>query len=150
MVEIGKKLIDGLDWKDIFPGVAAVNLTADGTGLALSLRLTKKEGTPIYHVPEGTPGAHPVAIKRVNETDFYNLGAKQLAEKVGLTMPKTLAFVEYLGLRSDSDCYKEIKIGKSVHKMYSQRAIQKIQSALSKHDPDEIWKNHQMKIGSKK
>ena len=80
-----------------------------------------------------------VAVKRVDELGFYNLGAKQLAEKVGLTMPKAVAVVDYLGLRERTDCCKEFKIGKSVHKRYSQEAIDAIAGALKKASTAEIW-----------
>ena len=83
----------------MFKGVAAIEITENGTGPRLSLRLSKKEGNPIHLVPEGTPGTPIVAEKRVNELGFYNLGAKQLAEKVGLTIPKVVAAVDHLSLR---------------------------------------------------
>ncbi|MDW7979610.1 MAG: hypothetical protein RMH97_03480 [Verrucomicrobiales bacterium] len=71
--------------------------------------------------------------------DYYNLGAKQLAEHLGLTTPKTIAVVDYLDLRNDSECYKEIKIGKATFKRYSQKAIQRIREALKKKSAEEIW-----------
>jgi hypothetical protein len=52
-----------------------------------------------------------VAVKRVNELDFYSLGVKQLAKKLNLTMPKAIAVVDYLDLRGDGECCKEFKIG---------------------------------------
>lgn len=103
----------GRNWNEIFPGVATIELTADGSGPNLSLRISKKEGTSIQIVPEGTPGA-PVIIKRVNDLDYYNLGAKQLAENVGKSMPKTIAAVHYLGLQNDPEYYKEVRIGKFI------------------------------------
>jgi hypothetical protein len=136
---IGKEVLQGRPWAKVFQGVAAVEISADGAGPALSLRLSKKEGIPIQLVPEGTPGASVVAVKRVDDLGFYSLGAKQLAEKVGLTMPKVVAIVDYLGLRDQSDCYKEIKIGKAVFKRYSQKAIGAITEALKKESADEIW-----------
>lgn len=89
-------------------------------------------------MPEGTPGASVVAVKRVDELGFYNLGAKELAENVGLSMPKAVAAVGYLGLRNRSECYK-IKIGRAVFKRYSQKAIDSIKQALKKESADEIW-----------
>ncbi len=80
---MSKELLQGKGWEHVFQGVAAVEITADGTGPSLSLRLTKKEGIPIQLVPEGTPGASVVAVRRVNELDFYSLGAKQLAKSSG-------------------------------------------------------------------
>lgn len=136
---IGKEVSQGRSWAEVFQGAAAVEIAADGTGPTLSLRLSKKEGIPIQLVPEGTPGASVVAVKRVNELDFYSLGAKQLAEKVGLTINKTVAVVDYLGLRRDLECYKEFKIGSQLHKRYSPKAIEKIKKALEDESADEIW-----------
>ena len=82
-----------------------------------------------------------VAVKRVNELDFYSMGAKQLAEKVGLSLNKTVAVVDHLKLRSDQECYKEIKIGKSTFKRYSPKAIEKIQLCLKKTSADTIWES---------
>jgi len=138
--QIGRAVSKGSAWTGIFRGVAAVEIAADGAGPSLSLRLSKKEGIPIQLVAEGTPGASVVAVKRVNELDFYSLGAKQLAEKVGVTMPKAVAVVDYLGLRNDADCYKEFKIGSQTHKRYSPRAIERIKAALKKESVDEMWR----------
>lgn len=131
LIDIGRNLLSGKHWTDVFPGVAAVEVTADGSGPTLSLRLAKKVGVPIQIVPEGTQGASVVAVKRVNELDYYNLGAKQLAEKLGLTTPKLVAVVEHIGIRENIEYYKEFKIGNPVHKRYSQKAIIKISEALA-------------------
>lgn len=136
---MGKEVQQGKAWSDVFQGAAAVEITADGTGPTLSLRLSKKEGIPIQLVAEGTPGAHVVAVKQVDELGFYNLGAKQLAEKVGLTMPRVVAVVDHLKLRDEQDSYKEFKIGSTVHKRYSQKAVERIKEALKEQSADEIW-----------
>lgn len=145
---IGREVSAGKTWDEVFPGAAAVEIAADGSGPSLSLRLSKKEGIPIQLVAEGTPGASVVAVKRVDELSFYNLGAKQLATKVGLTMPKAVAVVEHLGLRNDQDCYKEFKFGKTLHKRYSQKAIKKIGQALEKETAEEIWRKRHRRAGT--
>jgi hypothetical protein len=139
---VAEEVSKGATWAELFPGVAAVEIVAEGTGPSLSLRLSKKEGIPIQLVPEGTPGAAIVAVKRVNELDFYSLGAKQLAEKVGLTPPKSVAVVDYIGLRKDPECYKEFKIGSQTHKRYSPKAIEKVREALEREGIDEIWRKY--------
>ncbi len=136
---LGRKVQQGADWQSVFPGVATIQLTADGVGPALSLRLTKTQGIPVHLVPEGTPGATVVAVKRVNELDFYNHNLTTLSELVGLTTSKTLAMVAYLGLSSDPDCFKVIAIGKARHKRYSQRAASAIREALKTVDPQKAW-----------
>ena len=90
-------------------------------------------------MPEGTPDAAVVAVKRVNELDFYSLGAKQLAKKVNLTMPKAIAVVDYLGLRKDGESYKKFKIGTQIYKRYSPKAIEKINAALQQEQAEVIW-----------
>lgn len=137
---IGREVSQGRAWTDVFRGAEAVEIKADGMGPSLSLRLSKKEGIPIELVAEGTPGASVVAVKRVDELGYYSLGAKQLAEKVGLTMPKAVAVVDYLSLRNEQECYKEIKIGKAVFKRYSQKAADAIQQCLKNESADEIWR----------
>ncbi len=136
---LGIDLLAGKAWADVFQGAAAVEISPDGKGPSLSLRLSKKEGIPIQLVAEGTPGASVVGVRRVDELGYYNLGAKRLAEKVGLTMPKAVAVVDHLGLREQAECYKEFKIGKAVHKLYSPKAIDTINDALKKESAEDIW-----------
>jgi hypothetical protein len=142
---LGNSLLAGKKWGDVFPGVAAVEMKVDGTVPSLSLRLSKKEGIPIQIVAEGTPGASVVAVKSVSELGFYNLGAVQLAKKVGLTMPNTLAVLTYPGLQNDPKYYKKIRIGGSEFKRYSPMAIDSIKEALTSKSADEIWKRRSMK-----
>lgn len=140
-----QELARGKAWHEVFPGVAAVKIVTDGTGPSLSLRLSKKEGFPIQLVSEGTPGAAVVAVKRVNELDYYSLGAKQLAEKLDMTVPKVVAIVDYLGLRDDQEVYKEFRIGSQTHKRYSHKAIEMIKQALETKSADEIWHTQKAK-----
>lgn len=146
---LGRELSQSKPWVDVFRGAAAVEIAVDGTGPSLSLRFSKKEGIPIQVVPEGTPGASVVALKRVNELDFYCLGATKLAEKVGISRPKLLAVVDLLGLRKDKECYREFKIGSQTHKRYSPKAIEKIKEVLRMQSVDEIWAKHKQKSKKK-
>lgn len=137
---LGADLQSGRPWTEAFKGASAIEITASGNGPSLSLRLSKKEGIPIQLVAEGTPGASVVAVKRVNELDFYSLGAKQLAEKLQTSMPKALAAVEHLSIRTQQECYKEFKIGRTLHKRYSQKALEVIREGLKAEGLDDIWK----------
>jgi hypothetical protein len=138
----GRELLRGKSWEEVFPGAASITFTTNGSGQALSLRITKKEGIPVHLVPEGTPGASVVAVKRVNELDFYNLGRDQLAEHVGLSGPKTSAAIWFLKLQEDAECYKQLTIGKSKFNRYSQKAIDRIKEALINTPIEEIWNKY--------
>ncbi|MDD5127642.1 MAG: hypothetical protein PHR43_06090 [Dehalococcoidales bacterium] len=146
---VSRNLVSGKKWQDIFPGVASIEISESGTGPSLAIRWTKKEGVPIHTVPEGTPGAAVVAIKRVSELDFYSLGLKEVAEKVGLTRQKTLAMVRYLKIEGNLEYFKIIPIGKVNYKRYSQKAVNYISEQLPQVSMEEIWKKFGVKHGTK-
>ena len=133
------RLVEGEPWTTVFPGVASINITAEAHGPSISLRLTKNEGMPVQLSKEREEAAAPLALRRVNELGYYNLGARQLAEKVGLTPPKCRAVIDDLGLREDVECFKEFRIGKSKHGRYAPAAIRKINAALEAEPIERIW-----------
>jgi hypothetical protein len=135
----GSHIQPGEEFEQVFPGVSALRLRTDGSGATISLRITKAEGVPIKLVKEGEPGAAVVAVKRVNEIDFYSLGLNDLAEKLELSAPKTLAVIRHLKLQEDDDHFKEIKIGASRFKRYSAQALDRLKKELPALDIEAIW-----------
>ena len=135
------QIATGIHWTDIFPGIAALRLDLDGGGIPFSLRIVKTEdATPIRAVSASDdPGAAVVAIKRVNEMDFYSLGLQDLADKTGVGRNKLLTVIQELNLQSDLDYFKEIRIGRSVHKRYSPKALDELKNRLPSLNVDEIW-----------
>lgn len=133
------RIEDGTDWRDIFPGVASLNLDVEGMGVSLNLRFTKKEGIPIHTVPEGTPGALVVGIRKVKELSYYTMGRNQLAKAVKLSTRKTDALIWYLKLKENEKYCKAIPIGKSKYFKYSREAIGAIKETLKEKSLDEIW-----------
>lgn len=151
--ELGRlaaRVMKGETWPDLFPGVATLRLVTKGTGLNVSLRITKSKGEPIHLVPEGTPGATVVAVKRVDELGFYSLGLSDLAEKVGLTQPKTLAVVKHLGIQESADYFKQVRISKSKFKRYSAKALDLIKRKLPELDLAAIWEEHRPRARRKR
>lgn len=136
---LAKRLSKATNWGQLFPSVSTLSFTQNGYGPSLDLRITKSEGVPVTVVPEGTPGAGVVAIKRVNELDFYNLGRDQLAKKLNLTGPKTTAAVKHFGIKEDPECFKHLKVGNVPFDRYSQKAIEKIKEGLKTKTIEEIW-----------
>jgi hypothetical protein len=137
-----KRIKGGLTWDQLFPGIASIQITAEGFGPSLSLRITKKEGIPIHLVKEGTEGSFVVGVKRVNELDFYNLSPTDVAAKVGLSRPKTLAIIKYLKLREDEECFRLIQIGSAKFARYSRKALDKLSDAIPALSIEEIWQQH--------
>lgn len=130
----------GKSWQDLFPGVASLDLAIDSPdGIPVAIRITKREGQPVHLVPEGTPDAMVVSVKRVNELDYYSLGLRDVAEKTGLSQMRALALVRHLGLQASTEFFKEIPIGKLTFKRYSQKALDAIHEALRTVDMVKVW-----------
>ena len=130
------------EWYKIFPGVAALRVEVE-QGIPLNLRIVKKaNGVPISLVPEGTPGAGVVAVRRVNELGYYSLGLKQVSEQLSLTPPKTLAIIKALRLQTDKEYYSEFRIGKSLFKRYSQKVVDRIKKERPNLDLGVIWEKY--------
>lgn len=140
--KLSKEVQTGKKWEEIFPGLASLDITTTGGGINVDIRITKKEGEKVQLVPEGTPGATVLAVRRVNELDFYSLGLKDIADKVGLGQNKVLAVVKYLRLQDSPDFFKEVKVGKAKFKRYSQNALNKIAAALPKLDIEDVWSKY--------
>lgn len=143
--QLVKKVRAGAKWQDLFPGVASLQLSTEGTGISVQVRITKKEGEKVQLVPEGTPGATVLAVKRVNELDYYSLGLHELANKLGLGNNKALAVVRHLKLQDDPEFFKVVKVGRQTFKRYSAKAIDAAKKALPTLDIDAVWKTHKPK-----
>lgn len=140
-----RRIRRGEGWRQLFPGVARIELSSEGTGLNVSIRLSKADGSPVRLVREGTPEAENatvVAVKRVNELDFYSMGLKGLAAKLALSMPKALALVRHLHIQDNPEYFKEIRIGSQLHKRYSPKALDLLKKTLPTIDMDEVWRLH--------
>ena len=129
---IADNIKKGKEWKELFPGIASIKLVTDGTGLSVSLRITKSEGEPVRLVPEGTPGATIVAVHKVNELSFYSLGLIDMAKQIGSTPHKCLEIIKAFKLQESEEYFKEFRIGKSKHKRYSAKGMQFIKDKLPK------------------
>lgn len=145
--QLGEAIRKGHEWADVFPGVAAIELTATGSGPSLDLRISKKEGIPIQLVPEGTPGATVVAVHKVDSLGFYNLGRDQVAQHLGLSGPKTTALVRHTRLKDDAECFRRITIGRASFDRYSQKAIDRLREAMNHAKMEDVWAEYQARLG---
>lgn len=144
--KLGETISQGRSWEVVFPGVAAIQLTASGTGPSLDLRISKKEGIPIQLVPEGTPGASVVAVHKVDSLGCYSLGRDQLAAHLDLSRPRTTALIGYLKIKGDPECYRRIAIGKASFDRYSQKAIARMRDESKAVDMNEVWAEYQASL----
>lgn len=137
-----KKVQAGRKWQDIFPGVASLELNTEGEGIGINIRITKKEGDEVCLVPEGTPGATVLAVKRVNELDYYSLSFTDISKKLELSRPKTSALMHKLEIYSSDECFKRFKIGKSGFDRYSPKALKRLAKGLEELNIDDVWNEY--------
>ena len=147
--KLTKKIKDGSNWDRIFPGVSTLTFTTNGFGPSLDLRIVKKEGIPVTVVPDGTPGAAVVAIKRVNDLDFYTLNLTALAEKTKTSTSKLGAIIKELKIQENVDAFKEIKIKSQVFKQYSPLALEILKKEMPTLDIEEVWQKNRP-VGKRK
>ena len=136
------KLKTDRPWIEVFPGVAAIDIQVEGEGPTIALRLTKSRGIPVKLVKERSGTDAIVAVKRVDELSYYSLGLYGVAEKVGLTAPKTLAVIQCLKLQKDPEYFKVFRIGAQRYKRYSPRVLTAIKEALRALDMREVWRRY--------
>lgn len=135
----------GKAWEDIFPGVARIQLNKEGDGSKIALRISKKADVEVALVKEGTHDASVVALRTVNELEYYNIGARKMAENIAktfsyITEPKLLAVIKHLRIRDNSEYYKEIQIGKQIHKRFSGKAQRYLMEQIPLLDVENNWR----------
>jgi len=109
---IVKRINKGEDWRAIFPGVATLTIEPDGTGPGLSIRITRNKGEAVRLVQDGDANAAVVAVKRVNEIDFYSMGLNDLAKKLGTNRTRLLWLIKREGIQGNREFFKVITVGK--------------------------------------
>lgn len=134
-----RRINTGEDWRKIFPGVATLKIEPDANGPGLSLCITRNQGEAIQLTKEGDPDAAVVAVKRVNELDFYSLGLHDLAKKLKITAPRLLCLIRADRMQNNPNFFKLIKIGKTPYKRYSPKCLQKLKERLSEVDLEILW-----------
>lgn len=127
---IAKKLQETEDWTKVLPGLARLSLERD-EGQTYNLRIVKsKDAAGVRVVKPGDEGVEDaVSILKVSELEHYKFYLKDLASKAGITLYEAQALVHLLGVRGDAESYREMPMGKQLHKRYSGRALHLLREA---------------------
>jgi hypothetical protein len=124
----------------VFPRLGALGIDLDGSGIAVAVRFTKKEGAPVTFVPVDDPDA--AAVRQVDLQRTYYLTATDLAKKLNLTGPRAYALRQRLKIDADPKCRHDFTFGKSTFPAYSDNAYTKMKEALVDLDMASIWKEY--------
>lgn len=136
------------DWTELFPGVASLQLETTGSGLTVSLRITKSRGEPIHLVKDEISDAKIIGVKRVDESSYYSLGAQDLARKLKISPPRMYAVIKALKIKDSEEFYKEFKFGRAIHKRYSPKALDYLHRKIPQLDLERVWQEHRPRRNS--
>src|SRR3984893_18104042 len=137
--KIVRKINAGEDWRQIFPGVATLRIEPQTHGNGLSLRITRNQGEAVQLVAEGNPDATVIAVRKINELDFYSLGLRDLAKNLKKSETRLLWLVRHDDMQANPEFYKEIKIGGSRYKRYSGKCQAALATRLAEIDLDDLY-----------
>jgi hypothetical protein len=129
--KVVKRINAGEDWRAIFPGVSTLTIHEEANGPGLTIRITKNQGESVQLVKDGDPNATVVAVKKINELDYYSLGARDMAEKLDGTLHKMLWVMKREKLASHLDNHKVIKIGGTTHKRYNGPCLKRLRELFN-------------------
>lgn len=135
------RIINEPDWNAVFPGVSSINISSQGEGFSIQLRLCKKEGVPVQIVKSGE-GTGVLAIQKVDNLGFYSLGFDEVQKKLSMGRHEVLSLIWKLSIQDDPACFKVFKIGGSKHKRYSPKAVEKIRNGASSLDLRETCRQY--------
>src|ERR1700730_11348093 len=137
--KIVRKINAGEDWRQIFPGVATLRIEPQTHGNGLSLRITRNQGEAVQLVAEGNPDATVIAVRKINELDFYSLGLRDLAKNLKKSETRLLWLIRHDDMQANPEFYKEIKIGGSRYKRYSGKCQAALATRLAEIDLDDLY-----------
>lgn len=129
---------DGKTRDQVFPALGAVGAEVSGVGLEVEVRIVKNGGLPFTYSND----EDAAAVREVNLQKRYAFPRQELAEKAGLTAPRSAALREHLGLDSGEPYLHIFVFGSQKHPQYSGKAVAKMRAGVKQYDMNAIWKAH--------
>lgn len=145
-VAVSEKDIDRIEraikleqaWPEVFPRLTSLQVLRVGEGAELTVRFSKIEGAPVRFIAADDP-EEAAAVRQVDLQRKYRYSATELARHIDLTLPRSKALREHLGIDDDIQCLHVFEFGKMKLPRYSDRTIQRMREALAEVDMDVVW-----------
>lgn len=134
------------EWEVILPEVAQLKLSTDGSGIPITMRISKDAPIAVRIAKPGEAVTGTVIKQQIDPWDVFTMSRDDLAEKLSLTGPRTHALIYEMDLQSDSECYKELRKKSQVYKGYSRKALDRLRQAKAELNIEEVWARHRKKL----
>jgi hypothetical protein len=135
------------EWTVAFPRLAQIVTQFEGDGLAVVVRISKSEGTPVRLIAADDP-SEAAAIREVDLQKRFRYSPTELAQKLSMKMHYVASLKAYLGIDVDQQCVHEFVFGSQKHKRYSDTAIERLRNAMSTMDVAEIYRASRRRPGA--
>ncbi|MGC5255379.1 DUF3644 domain-containing protein [Gordonia sp. DT218] len=132
---------EGKSRAQVFPKLTGYTSEIEGDGVAVEVRIVKKEGLPITYTDD--PTADTAAIRTVDLERKFHMGARDLADKAGIGKSRAVALRRHLGLDDDDDHFSHrFRFGGMEHRRYSDNALKAMRQAVKTIDLEKVWQSH--------
>ncbi len=123
LARIVRQRKNGQDWAIVLPEIAQLRLSTKGSGIPINLKIVKNASVAVRIAADGEAVVGTIIKQEVNVWDKFNLSLSDLAEKLELSSPRTLALVYELRLQDDPKCFHRLSKGSVSLKGYSKTAL---------------------------
>lgn len=139
----------GEGWDLILPEITQLRLATSGSGVPITMKITKDGTIPVRIARPGEESVGIVVKQEVNPFDKFNLNLQDLADKLALTSPKTLALIYELEIQADRESFRELVIGAVRWKRYSKKALDQLRQAIADNiDLGAVWARQKYRLGA--
>lgn len=137
---VEKGIKAGQTRSQVFPKLENIGTSIQGTGVSLTVHFTKKQGAPVHFVAEGDGPAS--AIREVDLARKFHMSASDLAAKLSLTGPRSIALRRHLGIDEDQSSRHVFVFDSQKIARFSDNAFRAMKDAKETLDMDAVWEAH--------
>lgn len=136
------------EWEVILPEIAQLRLSTDGSGIPISMRISKDAQIAVRIAKPGEPIEGTLLKQEIDLWTVFTMSRDDLAHKLGISGPKTHALIYELRIQDDPACYRELSRKSQTFKAYSMKALNLLKRAKDENNLEEIWQRHKSKLTS--
>jgi hypothetical protein len=136
------------EWDLILPEIAQLRLNTDGSGIPISMRISKDAPIAVRIAKPGEPVEGTLLKQEIDPWSVFTMSRDEVAVKLELSGPRTHALIYELKIQADPECYRELKRKSQVFKGYSKKALDKLRQAKLQLNLEEVWQKHRSKLTS--
>ncbi|MFF7810814.1 hypothetical protein ACFZCF_02655 [Streptomyces sp. NPDC007945] len=135
---VEKGISQGKPRDAVFPALEKIATEFSGEGPTLTVRFDKK-GPPVKFAGGDSDAA---AIREIDLQKKFHWSPTDLAKKLGISPPKSLALRQHLAIDEDAKCFYVFEMGSQKHPRFSDNALKLMRDSMRILDMDEVWESH--------